>query len=29
LVALGWVRDGRVTTGQMKGAYRYIPGDGK
>ena len=29
LVALGWVRDGRVTTGQMKGAYRYIPGEGK
>ena len=29
LVALGWVRYGRVTTGQMKGAYRYIPGEGK
>ena len=29
LVALGWVRDGRVTTGQMKGAYRYVPGEGR
>lgn len=29
LVALGWVRDGRMTTGQMKGAYRYIPGEGR
>jgi predicted P-loop ATPase len=27
LVALGWVRDGRVTTGQMKGAARYVPGE--
>ena len=27
LVALGWVRDGRVPTGQMKGAARYVPGE--
>jgi len=27
LMALGWVRDGRVTTGQMKGAARYVPGE--
>ena len=29
LVALGWVRDGRVTTGQMKGAARYVPGEAR
>jgi predicted P-loop ATPase/5S rRNA maturation endonuclease (ribonuclease M5) len=29
LLALGWVRDGRVTTGQMKGAARYVPGEGQ
>ena len=28
LVALGWERAGRVTSGQHKGAARYVPGEG-
>ncbi|MCC5961581.1 MAG: hypothetical protein JJU09_00495 [Rhodobacteraceae bacterium] len=27
LVALGWRRDGRITSGEQKGAARYVPGE--
>lgn len=29
LVALGWVRDGKITRGEGKGQARYVPGEGR